>query len=68
LPTLKKLEEIDFSKIDIAFGCLPHTTSQEVFKKLLSDSKNSHLKIFDLSADFRLENVADYAKWYEHEH
>ena len=46
LPDLKKLDEIDFSKIDVAFGCLPHTTSQETFKKLLSDKKNSHLKIY----------------------
>ncbi len=68
LPSVKKLEEIDFSKIDIAFGCLPHTTSQETFKKLLSDKNNSHLKIIDLSADFRLEDINDYQKWYEHEH
>ena len=66
LPDLKKLEEVDFSKIDIAFGCLPHTTSQETFKKLIP--QNPHLKIFDLSADFRLEDPANYQKWYEHEH
>jgi N-acetyl-gamma-glutamyl-phosphate reductase len=68
LPDLKKIEEIDFTKIDVVFGCLPHTTSQETFKKLLADAKNSHLKIIDLSADFRLENIATYQKWYEHEH
>ena len=68
LPALKKIEEVDFTKIDVVFGCLPHTTSQETFKKLLSDPKNSHLKIFDLSADFRLEDVEDYKKWYDHEH
>lgn len=68
LPDLKKIEEIDFKKIDVVFGCLPHTTSQETFKKLLENSENSHLKIIDLSADFRLENVADYKLWYEHEH
>jgi N-acetyl-gamma-glutamyl-phosphate reductase len=66
LPDLKKLEEIDFSKIDIAFGCLPHTTSQETFKKLLPSNPN--LKVFDLSADFRLENPSDYQQWYDHEH
>ena len=66
LPDVKKLEEIDFSKIDAVFGCLPHTTSQETFKKLIP--QNPHLKIFDLSADFRLEDPADYQKWYEHEH
>lgn len=68
LPCLHKLEEVDFSKIDAVFGCLPHTTSQETFKALLANGKNSHLKIFDLSADFRLENPDDYKNWYEHEH
>jgi N-acetyl-gamma-glutamyl-phosphate reductase len=68
LPDLKRIEEGDFTKIDVVFGCLPHTTSQETFKKLLSDPKNSHLKILDLSADFRLENPDDYQTWYDHEH
>lgn len=68
LPKLQKLEEIDFSEIDVAFGCLPHTASQEVFKELLANGKNPHLKIIDLSADFRLENPDNYKKWYEHEH
>ncbi len=68
LPELKKLEEIDFSEIDVVFGCLPHMTSQEVFKKLLSDKKNQHLKIIDLSADFRFKSPDDYLKWYGHEH
>jgi N-acetyl-gamma-glutamyl-phosphate reductase len=66
LPDLKRIEEVDFSKIDAVFGCLPHTTSQETFKKLLPE--NPHLKAFDLSADFRLENPDDYQKWYDHEH
>ena len=68
LPDLKKLDEIDFTQIDVAFGCLPHTTSQETFKALLSDPKNAHLKIIDLSADFRLDDVNNYQKWYKHEH
>ena len=37
LPILQKIEEVDFSEIDVVFGCLPHTTSQETFKRL-SDS------------------------------
>ncbi|MSP33297.1 MAG: N-acetyl-gamma-glutamyl-phosphate reductase [Rickettsiales bacterium] len=68
LPTLVKIDEVDFADIDAVFCCLPHTTSQEVIAKLISDKKNSHLKIFDLSADFRLENVENYKKWYGHEH
>jgi N-acetyl-gamma-glutamyl-phosphate reductase len=68
LPALKKIEEVDFSQIDVAFGCLPHTTSQETFGKILADEKNKNLVVIDLSADFRLENPADYLKWYEHHH
>lgn len=68
LPALKKIEEIDFSKIDLAFCCLPHTTSQITIKSLLTNKNYQHLKIVDLSADFRLESGDDYKKWYEHEH
>ena len=68
LPNLVKIDEVNFAQINAAFCCLPHTTSQEVIAKLLSDKNNAHLKILDLSADFRLEDVADYKKWYGHEH
>ena len=68
LPELQKLEEIDFSQIDVVFGCLPHTKSQEIFKKLSADPKNANLKIIDLSADFRLSDHEDYTKWYNNEH
>jgi N-acetyl-gamma-glutamyl-phosphate reductase len=67
-PRLQKLEEVDFTKIDVVFCCLPHTTSQEVIKNLLSDSKLSHLKIIDLSADYRLKNLQDYQDWYGNTH
>ncbi|MFT6105987.1 MAG: N-acetyl-gamma-glutamyl-phosphate reductase [Rickettsiales bacterium] len=66
LPILKKIDEVDFEKIDLAFCCLPHTTSQSTIKDLLG--KYSHLKIIDLSADFRLKNPDDYKKWYDHGH
>ena len=49
LPTLVKIEEADWSGIDLAFCCLPHGTTQEVIAKL-----PRHLKIVDISADFRL--------------
>lgn len=68
LPILQKIDEIDFSKIDIAFGCMPHGTSQAIFANLLADQKNSNLKIIDLSADFRLNNPQDYRLWYDHDH
>ena len=63
LPTLVTIDEIDFSQIDLCFCALPHKTSQEVIAALPKD-----LKIVDLSADFRLRDPEDYAKWYGNEH
>ncbi len=63
LPTLVKIGEIDFSKIDLCFCALPHKTSQEVISAL-----PAHLKIVDLSADFRLRDPAEYEKWYGNPH
>lgn len=68
LPILEKLEDVNFSNIDVAFCCLPHTTSQKVIKDLLSNPSLKHLKIIDLSADFRLSNPQDYQDWYKNEH
>jgi len=68
LPDLTKIEQHNFQEIDVVFGCLPHTQSQATFKEILANPQNSHLKIIDLSADFRLKNPDDYQIWYEHEH
>ena len=68
LPILQKLEEVNFKEIDLVFCCLPHTTSQKIIKDLLSDSNLSHLKIIDLSADYRLKDVNDYKDWYKNDH
>lgn len=63
LPTLVKIDQIDFSEIDLCFCALPHKTSQDVISKLPRT-----LKIVDLSADFRLRDPADYEKWYGNPH
>ncbi|NUB43252.1 N-acetyl-gamma-glutamyl-phosphate reductase [Fertoebacter nigrum] len=63
LPTLQRIEEIDFSQVDLAFCALPHATSQAVIGELPRD-----LKVVDLSADFRLRDPAEYAKWYGQPH
>jgi N-acetyl-gamma-glutamyl-phosphate reductase len=63
LPNLIKIEEADWSAVDLVFCGLPHGTTQEVIAKL-----PRHLKIVDLSADFRLTDLASYAEWYGHEH
>ncbi|SLN45390.1 N-acetyl-gamma-glutamyl-phosphate reductase [Oceanibacterium hippocampi] len=63
LPTLVANDEVDWSAMDVAFCCLPHGTTQEIIAAL-----PEHLKIVDLSADFRLRDIATYAEWYGHEH
>ena len=63
LPDLVKIEEIDFSQVDLAFCALPHATSQAVIAELPRD-----LKVVDLSADFRLRDPAEYEKWYGKPH
>jgi N-acetyl-gamma-glutamyl-phosphate reductase len=63
LPRLQKIEEIDFSGVDLCFCALPHATTQVVVSALPRD-----LKIVDLSADFRLRDPAEYEKWYGQAH
>ena len=63
LPTLVKIDEIDFAIVDLCFCALPHATTQEVVAKLPRS-----LKIVDLSADFRLRDAAEYQKWYGNPH
>jgi len=59
LPDLVTIDEIDFAGIDLCFCALPHATSQEVIRDLPRT-----LRIVDLSADFRLRDPEDYARWY----
>src|SRR5713101_3231067 len=63
LPDLVAIAEVDWRKVDLVFCCLPHGTTQEVLAGL-----PKHLRILDLSADFRLADPASYAQWYGHAH
>lgn len=63
LPPLQRVEDTDFEHIGLAFCALPHGTTQEVIAGL-----PKHVRVVDLSADFRLRDPAEYAKWYGHEH
>jgi len=63
LPDLIKIDEVNFSDIELVFCCLPHGTTQDIIAGL-----PEHIRIVDLSADFRLFDVTDYAKWYGHAH
>jgi N-acetyl-gamma-glutamyl-phosphate reductase len=68
LPKLVLIGSVDWAKaaLDLVFCALPHATTQKVLKDLLS--KAPETRVVDLSADFRLEDPAVYAKWYGHEH
>ena len=59
LPDLVDVDAVDWGQIDVAFFGLPHGTTQEVVARV-----PDHVKIIDLSADFRLANVDTYATWY----
>ena len=68
LPKLVSIESVDWAKaaLDLVFCALPHATTQKVLKDLLERAPST--RVVDLSADFRLEDPAAYAKWYGHEH
>ncbi len=59
MPVLCKVEEVDFSAVDFVFCALPHATTQKIIVTL-----PEHLRIVDLSADFRLRDPAAYESWY----
>jgi len=68
LPKLVSIENIDWNGagLDLVFCALPHATTQKVIKDLLA--KAPATKVVDLSADFRLSDLAAYSFWYGHEH
>ncbi|MBK7579103.1 MAG: N-acetyl-gamma-glutamyl-phosphate reductase [Myxococcales bacterium] len=48
------------TRMDVVFTALPHAHSARAGKALY----DAGLRVVDLSADFRLKNVADYHEWY----
>ena len=68
LPKLVSIESLDWSgtTLDLIFCALPHGTTQKVIKDVLAKARG--VKVVDLSADFRLADIAAYARWYGHAH
>ena len=62
-PDLVKIGDAAWEGLDAVFCCLPHGTTQEVVAAL-----PGHLKVVDLSADFRLADTQVYAEWYGRAH
>ncbi|MGY8731131.1 MAG: N-acetyl-gamma-glutamyl-phosphate reductase [Pirellulales bacterium] len=52
------------SEVDFAFSCLPHAASASTVRGLMDQG----VKVVDFSADYRLNDVAVYEKWYGVEH
>ena len=63
LPALVTNEEVDWSAVDAAFVGLPHGTAQDVIVSI-----PEHVKVIDISADFRLKDTATYERWYGRRH
>jgi N-acetyl-gamma-glutamyl-phosphate reductase len=68
LPKLVSIEGLDWAgaALDLVFCALPHGTTQKVIKEVLAKARG--VKVVDLSADFRLADLAAYARWYGHAH
>ncbi|MBX3416681.1 MAG: N-acetyl-gamma-glutamyl-phosphate reductase [Pirellulaceae bacterium] len=63
--SLSEFSAADFSgAVDLAFCCLPHAASSVVVKELL----NAGIKTIDLSADYRLNDLASFSENYQADH
>ncbi len=56
--------EAEPGEADLVFSCLPHKASAEAIAPLARKG----VKVVDLSADFRLKDVAEYPRWYDFAH
>ena len=63
LPAMQKVETVDWDGIDVALCGLPHGTAQDVILNI-----PNHVKLIDMSADFRIKDAGVYAQWYGREH
>ena len=50
--------------VQCVFSCLPHATSAGLCKPLIDKG----IRVIDLSADFRIRDLAVYTQWYKTEH
>lgn len=62
---MRSFEEVKSTVPDVVFSCLPHGASAACAAPFLANGKTI---VIDLSADFRLKDVAAFKKAYGHEH
>ena len=58
------IEEEVSEEVDLVFSCLPHSASASVLAPFIRKG----IKVIDLSADFRLNDAAEYESWYKTKH
>ena len=63
LPKITNIKNVNWNYIDILFTALPNGEAQKIANNL-----PDHVKLIDLSGDFRLKNFKLYKKWYGIEH
>ena len=63
LPKITKIKNINWKNINVIFTALPNGEAQKIAKQI-----PDHVKLIDLSADFRLRNSKIYKKWYKINH
>ena len=63
VPPLARAEDVDWTGIDAAICGLPHSTAQDVIAQI-----PAHVRIIDMSADFRLRDANVYSEWYGRTH
>jgi N-acetyl-gamma-glutamyl-phosphate reductase len=63
LPPLQPVEAVDWQDVDVAFFGLPHGAAQP-----LAAAMPAHVRMIDLSPDFRFSDPAVYAQWYGQPH
>ncbi|MDA9676829.1 N-acetyl-gamma-glutamyl-phosphate reductase [bacterium] len=63
LPKISDIKNINWEEVNILFTSLPNGEAQKIAKKM-----PPHVKLIDLSADFRLQNPKIYKKWYGIKH
>jgi len=68
LPALTSIDAANWKEIrlDLAFCALPPGTTQKVIAELLARAPRT--KVVDLSADFRIRDVAEWERWYKMKH
>jgi N-acetyl-gamma-glutamyl-phosphate reductase len=57
-------EVAPLAEVDVVFLCLPHGAAAQTAVHCL----NAHVKVIDLSADFRLKSLNTYESWYGVKH